>query len=298
MKTAPNTNICSTNATTIRSLSIIALVTNAMLSLFKILGGYWGSSQAVVADGIHSLSDCVTDIILIVGVKYWTKPPDDNHPYGHKRIETIISIVVGLALGSAAIGLGYNAITTFLAPPNSPPTLLALVTALVSIGVKETLYQYSVRIAKKIRSSALTANAWHQRSDALSSIPVALAIIAVWVFPQYHFIDNIGALLVSGFILWAAWKIVRPNVGQLADESAAQETVATINRTSRGVQGVEDVHAIRTRTVGADIFVDLHVLVNKSLTIDEGHDIAKNVKHTLMNADNSIADVLVHIEPH
>ncbi|MBN2343689.1 MAG: cation transporter [Deltaproteobacteria bacterium] len=288
----------STNAALIRKLSIMALCINATLSLLKIFGGIIGSSQAVAADGVHSLSDCVTDIILIVGVKYWSKPPDDNHPYGHKRIETIISIIVGLSLSAAAIGLGYNAIATFHLPPESPPTLLALGVAVLSIVVKETLYRYTIRTATHIRSTALKANAWHQRSDALSSIPVALAVIAVWLFPQYHFVDNIGAVVVSGFILHAAWQIIRPNLGQLADASASPETVDAIKHTAMQVDGVEEVHAIRTRVVGADIIVDLHVQVDETLSIGEGHNIGGAVKAMLKSSNDAIDDVLVHIEPY
>lgn len=285
-------------AHTTRRLSVLALCINATLSLLKIIAGHFGSSQAVAADGVHSLSDCATDIILIIGVKYWSKPPDENHPYGHKRIETIISIVVGLALVAAAVGLGANAVSTFNAPPDSPPTMVAFAAALVSIFVKELLYQHTVKVGKKIKSNALQANAWHQRSDALSSVPVALSVVAVWVFPGFNFIDNVGAILVSMFILHAAWQIVRPNLGQLADESASKETVEQIEFIARGVAGVEDIHALRTRRVGADVFVDLHVLVDKSMTIEQGHTIAGVVKQTLKESNDTIEDVLVHIEPH
>ena len=286
------------NAHTIRRLSFIGLVVNLFLSALKIAAGLLGASQAVVADGFHSLSDCATDIILIVGVKYWSQPPDENHPYGHQRIETIVSIIVGLVLAATAVSLAYNAVASLSQPAAAIPGKIALIAALFSVVFKEALYQYTARIAKKIRSSALNANAWHHRSDAISSIPVAVAVVAVWIFPEYQFIDRIAAIAVSVFILHSAWKIVRPNVGQLTDEAATQQTVSRIETISRSVDGVKDVHAIRTRNAGADVFVDLHVLVNKHLTIDEGHNIARKVKLALIASNAAIKDVLVHIEPH
>ena len=285
-------------ARTIRQVSILGLVVNLFLSGLKITAGFLAASQAVVADGFHSLSDCITDIIVIVGVKYWSMPPDENHPYGHQRIETIISVVVGLALAVTAIALGYDAALSLTSPRREVPGILALVAAVFSIIFKEALFQYTVRIGKKIRSTALEANAWHHRSDAFSSIPVAIAVVAVWLFPRFYFFDSIAAILVSLFILHTAWKIVRPNLGQLTDEAAEAQIIAQIETISRDVPGVEDVHAIRTRNAGSDVFVDLHVLVKQHLTIHEGHEIAAKVKHTLLDANNSIKDVLVHIEPH
>ncbi|MBN2525763.1 MAG: cation transporter [Deltaproteobacteria bacterium] len=283
---------------TIRRLTFVGLLVNISLSVLKVLAGFFGSSQAVVADGFHSLSDCATDIIVIIGVKYWSLPPDSNHPYGHQRIETIVSIVVGLALAATAVALGYNAIRSMTQTPAPPPDLIAFVAALISIVVKEALYRYTVKAGNKIKSSALKANAWHHRSDAFSSIPVAVALVAVWIFPQYRFIDGIAAAIVSVFILHSAWQIIRSNVGQLADEAVDEQIVVHIETITRGIPGVQDVHAIRTRSVGADIFVDLHVLVHRKLTIDAGHDIARDVKRSLIASNNSISDVLVHIEPH
>jgi cation diffusion facilitator family transporter len=295
MSRSPNQSF--ENRAVVRTLTLLGLVVNLILSALKIAAGTFGASQAVTADGFHSLSDCVTDIIVLVGVKYWSMPPDANHPYGHQRIETVVSIVVGLALAATAVALGFNAVMSLFAPPAPEPDVIAFIAALVSIVTKEALYQYTVRSAKKIRSSALKANAWHHRSDAFSSIPVAAAVIAIWIFPQFQFMDSIAAIAVSVFILHTAWKIVRPNLGQLTDEAAGREIVTRIETVSKKVPGVEDVHAIRTRVVGADIFVDLHIQVNSSLTIGQGHDIAREVKQALKACNDSIGDVLVHIEP-
>jgi cation diffusion facilitator family transporter len=287
----------SDSRTIIRTLTVLGLVVNLILSALKIAAGTLGASQAVAADGFHSLSDCVTDIIVLIGVKYWSMPPDANHPYGHQRIETVVSIVVGLALAATAVGLGYNAVLSLFSPPGAPPDVIAFVAAIVSIVTKEVLYQYTIRSAQKIRSGALKANAWHHRSDAFSSIPVAVAVIGIWIFPQFQFMDGIAAIAVSLFILHTAWKIVRPNLGQLTDEAADKEIVIQIETVSREVAGVEDVHAIRSRFVGADVFVDLHIQVNASLTIGQGHDIAREVKQALKSSNDTISDVLVHIEP-
>lgn len=280
----------------IRSATLIGLLTNILLSALKLVGGIWGSSQAVVADGVHSLSDCVTDIILLIGVKYWSKPPDECHPYGHRRIETLITVLVGFSLVAAATGLAWNAIST-LHVENAPPGKIALAAAVISIVVKELLYRYTHRIGKNIKSSALKANAWHQRTDALSSVPVALAVIAAWLVPSFSVVDNIGALLVSVFILHAAWTVIRPSLTQLSDGSAPQEDIEKIKEIALSVPNVSNVHAVRTRIGGMGVFVDLHIRVPNYLTVLEGHNIATVVQQELINGGPNVLDVVVHIEP-
>ena len=188
------------------------MLVNVLLSVFKIVAGYFGRSQTILADGFHSLSDTVTDIAIIVGVKYWCAPPDETHPHGHRRIETIITQFIGLVLAAVAVGISYRAIVTLHEMHSRPPEMIALIAGLVSIVSKEAIYQWTVFVSKKIRSSAVAANAWHHRSDAFSSIPAVIAVGVARIFPSWSFVDHVGAIIVSLFILQAAWKIVWPSL--------------------------------------------------------------------------------------
>ncbi len=286
------------HATVVRRVTGVGLVANLVLSAIKMAGGIWGSSQAVVADAVHSLSDCATDLVILFGVRYWSKPPDDDHPYGHQRIETLITISIGFFLAAVGFGLIYDAITSFTEPRQGTPGSIALVAAVISIAVKETLYRWTRAAGDRIRSSALVANAWHQRTDALSSIPAALAVCASFYDPHLAFLDSIGALLVSLFILHAAWRIVTPGVSQLTDKGADKKDIDSIERTSMEIEGVREVHKIRTRFSGLGLQVDLHVLVDGTLSVSQGHEISERVQTHLIEKHPHVVDVVVHIEPH
>jgi cation diffusion facilitator family transporter len=282
----------------VRRVTWIGLATNIVLSIFKMVGGVWGSSQAVIADAVHSLSDCGTDIVILIGVRYWSKPPDEDHPYGHQRIETVVSITIGLVLAGVAFGLIYYAIESFMNPRSTAPNLLALFPALLSMLVKELLYRWTKLWGKRIKSSALIANAWHHRSDALSSIPASIAVIACLIDPALVFVDGVGALLVSLFILHAAWRIVAPGIAELTDKGATYEDTEGIARIALKEEHVREAHKVRTRFSGFGLQVDLHVLVDGSLTVCKGHDIAEAVKKRLLAENQYIVDVVVHIEPY
>ncbi len=279
----------------IKKVTLIALLVNIILSGIKISAGILAKSQAVFADGVHSLSDCVTDIVILAGVNYWSKPADEDHPFGHQKIETIISVIIGLLLAISAFVLAIDAILSINS--NSPaPGFSAIIAAALSIILKETLYRYTIYKSKIIGSVALKANAWHQRSDVFSSIPVFISVGVAYFYPALIFVDKIAAILVSGFILYSAWDIIRPNIADLADKAASPVEIATIKSTVLGIKDVKGVHAIRTRMYAGKIYVDLHVLVNGKLSIIRGHDIATLVQIKLKKRDN-ITDVLVHIEP-
>ena len=226
-----------TNESEIKKVTFIGLVLNLLLSALKITAGFYGKSQAVIADGVHSISDCVTDIAVIVGSTYWTAPPDETHPYGHRRIETAITVFIGIALAAVGTGIGWNAVTTFM-DEDDPPRLIAFFAAVSSIIVKELLYQWTVRTGKKIRSSAVIANAWHHRSDAISSIPASLAVIISIFMPGYSFIDNIGAIIVCLFILHAAFKISWPALKELTDAGAGEQMCISIENIARDRKSV------------------------------------------------------------
>ncbi len=222
MKTTDSGQADELQVKQVRLVTWVGMLVNIGLSGFKIAAGYFGSSQAIVADGVHSLSDTTTDLAVLIGVRYWTAPPDRDHPHGHRRIETVITMLIGFVLAGVALGLGYNAIIT-IQVQHDPPKLIALVAALVSIVSKEVLYQWTVLVGKQAKSSAVIANAWHHRSDGLSSIPAALAVGGALLYPDWYFLDHVGAILVSMFIINAAWKISWPALKQLTDTGASPE---------------------------------------------------------------------------
>ncbi len=282
----------------VRRVTLIGLVINVALSALKFAAGIAGNSQAVVADAVHSLSDTVTDVAVLVGVKFWAKPPDDCHPHGHRRIEFLVTVFIGLLLAAVALGLCYNAIATLHQVQGSPPGAVAFFAAALSIFTKELLYRWTISAGRKVKSTALIANAWHHRSDGLSSIPAAAAVAGANLVPSLTFLDHLGAIVVSIFILQAAWKIVRPSVEQLVDQGAPEEICRGIEQLARATPGVEEVHAIRTRHIGSGIEVDLHVLVDPQLTVEEGHSISEEVERRLIDYVSDVVDVVVHLEPY
>ena len=284
-------------ASTVRRITAIGLVTNLVLSIGKLLGGVYGNSQAVVVDGVHSLSDCTTDLAILLGVKYWSKPPDACHPYGHKRTETLVTIFIGFALVITAAVMGWNAVESLGEPGTRAPGVVALIAAASSFVIKETLFHFTKRTGKQIGSSALLANAWHHRTDAFSSITVTIAVICARLNPDLIILDSIGALLVAVFILVAAWRIIAPGISQLTDRAAPQEKTAQIRAAAASVEEVHDVHAVRTRYYGMGILVDLHITVDPEISVRSGHDIATAVQEKLMAAEIEIEDVVVHVEP-
>jgi len=294
--TDTNTSIEQQTAET-RQVTLVGLVINLILTVIKIIAGIYGNSQSVVADGIHSLSDSATDIAVLVGLKYWNEPPDLCHPYGHRRIETMVTVVIGLALASAGIFLGSEAVEKFRSGGYVVPAAVTLAVAVISVVVKELLFRWTYRVGEKLKSSALKANAWHHRSDSFSSIAVALAIGMALIDPKWAILDPVAALAVGVFIIQAAWKITTPALRELADAGATAEDLKNIEKLVLEVDGVVSVHALRSRFHGAGLQVDLHIQVDGGLTVKEGHVISGKAKRRLLEDGPDIVDVLVHIEP-
>jgi len=282
----------------IRRVTWIGLVANVLLSGFKLAGGILGSSQVIVADAVHSLSDTTTDVAVLIGVRYWSRPPDDGHPHGHGRIEAVVTAGIGLLLAGVAVGLTWNAIQTLRQPHPHRPGLIALAAALVSVVAKEMLYRWTVRVGRRVHSSAVVANAWHHRSDALSSIPAALAVLTVRLHPDWLFLDHLGAVVVSVFIFRAGVLIVWPASMELMDAGASQKELNRIEQVAMSVEGVRGVHAIRTRIVGGRVHVDLHILVDSTMSVGNGHAVSEEVDRRLLAEGPRMADVVVHLEPH
>jgi cation diffusion facilitator family transporter len=281
----------------IKRITLIGLIINLLLTAIKLILGTLGKSQAVIADAFHSLSDVITDITVIIGVKYWIPPADERHPYGHKKIETVVTLIIGILLGFVGFEIILNAIQTIPAAHQNKTLWISAIAPLISIVVKELLYHWTVSTGKKVKSTALLANAWHHRSDALSSIPAFLAVVIASFLPQYSFVDHIGAVIVAIFIFKVTWDIIKPAYMILIDSGASQKEIDEIGRIALGVKGVQCVHKIRTRKISDNYFVDLHVQVDGSLNVVKGHDISEEVKLNLIQKGPNIIDVVIHLEP-
>ena len=282
----------------VRTVGWVGLLVNLLLAGAKAVAGVVGHSQAVLADAVHSLSDTVTDVAVILGVRYWSAPADENHPHGHGRIETLITVIIGLAVGGVAVGMGLEAIRGLRHHSTTPPSGIALVVALGSIAVKEVLYRWTAAVGREVGSSALEANAWHHRSDAISSIPAAVAVAVSLIAPEWAVVDRVGAVVVCLLILQVAWRILRPALDQLVDVGAPAADRNRIEELALEVDGVEAAHAVRTRYVGANLAVDLHVEVDGGLSVAEGHQIAVAVRRKLVDDGPDVADAIVQIEPY
>ncbi len=281
----------------IRRVTVWGLATNLVLAALKFVFGLMAASQALVADAVHSLSDMATDFAVLIGLRYWTAPADQDHPHGHGRIETLVSVFIGLVLGGVAVGLIHRAILTLHAGTVTQPNWPAFAIASLSILAKEALYRITVRVGAQVRSSAVMANAWHHRSDALSSVPVAAAVLASRLHPEWIYLDPVAAIVVSVLLLHAAYKITWPALRQLVDAGAGAEEIAVIRALIEGTEGVKSLHELRSRHIGSGLQLDVHVLVDPALSVGEGHGIAGSVKKRLLDTRSDVVDVLVHIEP-
>ena len=281
----------------IRSVTIVGLIVNIVLSVIKFIAGYVGNSRAVIADAVHSLSDCTTDIAIIVGSKFWLRPPDDDHQHGHARIETVVTLFIGIVLLLVGIGVGWSAFITIREKHTSPVGWSAAVAAGISIVLKEILYRWTVKHGRKLKSPSLYANAWHHRSDALSSIPTLLAVVGSILLPEWTLLDHIGAVVVSIFIIQAAMKIIWPGLMEFIDAAAPAEVCEEIISICLNTEEVRQAHKLRTRYVGIGIQVDIHIEVDADMTVFEGHAVSGRVKEKILESVSDVVDVLIHIEP-
>lgn len=284
-------------ASQVKRATWTALVVNVALAAAKMIAGALANSMAVFADGVHSLTDLASDLALLVGVRYWTQPSDRKHPYGHGRIETMIAWCVGFGLAATGAGLGYRAVLALAEPGEARPGVLAFAAALASIAAKEVLFQWTVRVGRRIKSSALVANAWHHRSDALSSVPAAAAVGGAILFPGWGLLDPVAALAVCLMVLHAAWRIMAPATRELVDAAPPEDLHDSILDSIRAFPHVKTAHALRLRSTGAKVLMDFHLLVEPQITVQEGHDIAENLKAQLHREYPDVADIVIHVEP-
>jgi cation diffusion facilitator family transporter len=281
----------------VRKVTWVGLFVNLFLAGFKFIAGIFGRSQALVADAIHSLTDLTTDIAVIAGSHYWSRPPDDDHPYGHKRLETLVTVFIGIVLVAAGIGIGWKAISTLQQKHASSPGWIAVLAAFISIICKEAIYRWTAITGKRVKSAALAANAWHHRTDALSSLPVLVAVAGAKAYPSWSFLDHLGAAVVSVFILHASIKIIWPALSELIDAGAPTETRKKIRAMALKNESVLQVHDIRTRYISSSIQVDLHIVVAGSITVRAGHVIADDVRNRIIEGIPEVLGVIVHVDP-
>ncbi len=276
----------------------VGLASNVALSALKIGVGSACASQTLVADGVHSFSDAATDIAVIVGSRFWSAPSDEEHPYGHRRIETIVTLFIGLSLMMVGFNIVVHSVGLFVRGDFAPPPgFAAILVALLSIGLKEYLYRWTNAEGKRLQSSALVANAWHHRSDALSSLPALFALVAANVRPDWTFVDMLGAVLVSLFIFRSAVAIAWPCLQELGDSAAPRPVTLLVGDALRSVEGVEQVHQLRTRRVGSSLYCDVHIVVDGDLTVRDGHRIADAARDAVLEEVPSVIEVLVHVDP-
>ena len=280
-----------------RSVTLVGVLVNAFLILFKFLAGVFGQSQALIADAVHSVSDLFTDFVVLLGLRIGRKAPDEEHPFGHARIETLASATVGLALIATALYLGIEAALNIYRHTEYHPTGLALIGAAVSIALKEGLYHYTVHTGRRIKSQLVVANAWHHRSDALSSVAVFLGIGGARLKPTWYVLDSFAALLVCFFIVKVGLDILRTTLREFTDTAPQPEILNKIANCIRSVEGVIDMHDLRVRTSGGLYQMETHIVVDGQVTVTEGHRIAKAVESCLAEEVADVDQIIVHVDP-
>lgn len=273
----------------------VSVVVNLVLTALQVVVGFFAHSQALIADGIHSLSDLVADFVVLLASRHSRKGPDADHHYGHHRYETAASMVLGLLLLSVGVGMLWSAVGKLSSPESIPAVKpIALYVALFTLLSKELLFRYMLKAAERVRSSMLVANAWHARSDAASSLVVALGIVGNLM--GYSLLDPVAALIVGFMVGKMGWEFAWNALSDLMDRSASQEQIDEIHALLRGTPGVVGVHDVRTRKMGDMIVVDAHLEVNEALTVRQGHDIALQARDRLM-AKLPVLYVMTHLDP-
>ena len=284
-------------------VTVIGGFANAVLVVFKFVAGILANSAAMFADAVHSLSDFITDVIVLVFVKISNRPKDKSHDYGHGKFETLATLIIGIALLSVGVMIFYNGAVeiygnVWLGERLESPGMLAFWAAVVSILIKEIVYQYTVRKGKKLNSQVVVANAWHHRSDALSSVGTALGIGgAIFLGEKWRILDPIAAVVVSVFILSMATKLFIRSLNELLEKSLPDEVENEIVAITESFAMVKNVHDIRTRGIGNNIAIEMHVLMDGSLTLKETHDTTEAIEEKLREKFGGNTHIAINVEP-
>ena len=280
-------------------VSIISILINIILFALKLYAGIVGNSKAMISDSIHSLSDIISTIIVIIGIFISRKESDEKHPYGHEKFECVAAILLSAILFGVGISICVEGINLLINYKNiiiERPSTLALVAAIISIIVKEWMYHFTVSASIKENSSALLADAWHHRSDALSSVGALIGIL----FAMYGLtiFDPIASIIISIFIIKAAWDVLLDSINKMVDSKADDETIKIINEIIREEKEIKNIDSIKTRLFGSKLYVDIEIAVNGKLTVIKSHDIAErihlNVEHNIKNCKHC----MVHVNPY
>jgi len=286
----------STEKTAIKT-TYFSIISNAGLALVKGLAGYFGNSYALIADAIESTTDIFSSCLVLFGIKYSNRPADKNHPYGHGRAEPLITfLVVGFLITSATI-IAYESILNIKTPHDLPKPFTLFILAAIIVW-KEMSYRFVIKKSKETHSSSLKADAWHHRSDAITSISAFIGISIALIFGKgYESADDWAALFSSAFILYNSYLIFRPALGEIMDEHLYDDLLTDIRRVSSTVDGIIETEKCFIRKAGMKYHVDLHAVVNANITVKAGHDLAHLLKDTLRAEIPSLGHVLIHVEP-
>ncbi|MDX2497251.1 MAG: cation diffusion facilitator family transporter [Desulfobacterales bacterium] len=280
-----------------RTVTLVGVLVNTILIILKLMTGIFGNSQALIADAVHSISDLFTDIAVLIGLQIRYKPPDEKHHFGHARVETLATSFVGIILIGTALYLGIDAAFNIYSHTESHPTVLALMGAGASVVLKEILYQYTIRTGRRIKSQLIVANAWHHRSDALSSVAVLVGVAGTQIRPSWYFLDAFAALLVSFFIVKVGLEILKEALHEFTDTAPGGEVIDRIMNCALTVNGVNAAHDLKVRTSGGRYQMEIHIVVDGRLTVIEGHKVAKAVEHCLAEDVGNFDHITVHVDP-
>ncbi|MFA7495599.1 MAG: cation diffusion facilitator family transporter [Acidithiobacillus sp.] len=276
-------------------VTLMGAGTNVLLFFVKLIGGIWGHSDALVADAIHSLSDLLSDLGLVFAMHFSSQPPDQEHPYGHERFETLAALATGTLLALNGAGIGYEAVQRLIIGHYGMPAVWTLYIAVFAIVAKETLYQITIRVARRTRSAALRANAWDHRTDAISSVIVLIGIGGSLLGAPY--LDSVVALIVALMVLRVGVVTGWEAVQELADRGLSDAALAEIRQVILGCEGVRDLHLLKTRKIGHQALAEVHLqVVNPTLSVSEGHQIAERVRMALLRQVDDLADATIHID--
>ncbi len=279
-----------------RRVTLVGAATNLFLSLAQIFGGLFTQSQAVIADGVHTLSDLATDFLVLFAAHEASREADEEHPYGHQRIETLATVVLGVALVAVGVGIGWRAgLRLMHADQLTQPQPLAIFFAALAIVAKEALFHYTRAAGRRIRSNMLMANAWHHRSDVVSSLVVLAGVVGSLL--GLPLLDPLAALVVALMIAYMGGGLIRDSVMELIDTGLEPETVQAIREHILAVDEVQSLHMLRTRRMGGQALADVHIQVSPRISVSEGHQIAETVRLRLVQGFEELADVMVHIDP-
>ena len=283
---------------TANKVSVISIIANTFLAVFKLLAGIFAHSSAMISDAIHSASDVFSSFVVIIGIKLSSKEPDKEHPYGHERLECVAAMILSVILFITGAGIFYNALKNIITGNYNNiaiPGVLALIAAIVSIAVKEAMYWYTRHYAKKIDSSALMADAWHHRSDALSSVGALIGIFFARI--GYPIMDSVASIIIFIFIVKASIDIFMDATNKVVDHSCDEELEKEIYNYVMKNKDVKDIDLFRTRMFGNKVYVDLEICLDENLTLKEAHDIAESLHDKLEKKFDKVKHVMVHVNP-